>query len=191
MIYGLTGGIASGKSNILKEFKNLGYDILELDKLGHELLFDKNIKNEILAKIDSNILNNEDEIDRKKLGKVVFSNKDKLEILNSILHKNILDIMDSKIKKARENNTNLVIEVPLLFELNLENKFDKVIVTYVDEKTQIERIMKRDNKTKIEAKKVIDKQMPQELKIKKADIVIKTDKDLSYVHDYIIKEFKK
>lgn len=191
MIYGLTGSIASGKSTILNIFKNLGYEVIELDKIGHSLLFNEDIKKEILEKIDFKILNEKNEIDRKKLGKIVFSDKNKLEILNKIMHKNILEIMENKINYSKENNIDLIVEVPLLFELNLQNKFDKIILAYVDEKIQLNRIMKRDNKTEKEAKNVINSQMPQKEKIKKSDIIINTDKDIADIHNYIIKEFKK
>lgn len=191
MVIGLTGGIASGKSSILNIFKKLGYTTLELDKIAHELLLDENVKNEILFRIDKNILDENKKIDRKKLGDIVFLDDSKLKILNEIIHKRVIDIMDAKIFYSKQNNIDLIVEFPLLFELNMEYKFDKTILAYVDKKTQIQRIKLRDNKTGAIAKKIIESQLKNSEKKKRANILINTKNSIENISAYIFKEFGK
>ncbi|WP_156286045.1 dephospho-CoA kinase [Oceanivirga salmonicida] len=187
MIYGLTGGIATGKSTILNELKKRNIKVVDLDNISHELLENKEIKNEILKKISKNILTTDNKIDRKKLSSIVFSDKDKLEILNNIMHKKIINQMINIIKNNKDDI--LVIEVPLLFELNLEKYFDKIILAYAPRQLQLERILKRDKKTIKEAENILNSQFDIEIKKEKSDIIIDSSNSIEKLREQIEKEF--
>lgn len=170
MVIGITGGICSGKSEAMKIIKSLGISVVNVDDISHEILEQK----EVQKKIKEAFLLND--FDRKILSKIVFKNKEKLKILNKIMHPRIIKQMEYIIKENKDEL--LVMEVPLLFELNLEYLFSKTILIYVDVKMQIERITKRDKKSLEEAKGIINAQMSIDEKIRKADYIIKNDKKI-------------
>lgn len=163
MVIALTGGICCGKSTVLNIIKKLGYEVYDVDKIAHDLLKNEEIKNKIKNQISKTVFQ-KDLINRDALSKIVFSDKEKLKILNSILHPKIIDKMIQIINEAKQNNKTIIIEVPLLYELHLEKYFDASILVYVDKKTQLNRIISRDKKTKIQAINILNSQMDIELK---------------------------
>lgn len=177
MILGVTGGIATGKSTILNILKKK-MDILNLDELSHKIINDSNVIKELVTNFGEGILEN-GVVNRKKLGKIVFEDKEKLKILNNIMHKRIISKMNEIIAKYRLNNKNLAVEVPLLFELGLESYFDKIILAYAPKELQIKRVMNRDNKSYKEAISVINSQMDIEEKRKRADIISDNTKSIN------------
>lgn len=171
----LTGSIACGKSTIAKLLGHLGAHIIDADKIAHQAL-KKNEKTyfKIIEIFGKDVLDEEGNIDRKKLGSIVFEDKEKLKALELIIHpfvqsqrKEIEDDILDKDKKAI-----IIYDVPLLFEKHLESDFDKIIVVYLDKKTQIKRLMKRENISCKEALRLISLQMDIKEKVKRADFVI-------------------
>ena len=175
MLIGLTGGIASGKSLAAEELKRLGAYLIDADEIAREV-----VKPGLPAYLDivkefgKGILNADKTIDRKALGKVVFSNPEIRKRLEQITHPRILDEINKNVKTVKGKNPDaiIVVDAALLIEAGLHKKMDKVIVVYADEKTQIERMMKRDNFTMDEAKNRISAQIPLQEKRKYADFVI-------------------
>ncbi|MFN3967087.1 MAG: dephospho-CoA kinase, partial [Endomicrobiia bacterium] len=97
IVIGLTGGIASGKSTVLKEFEILGAKVIDSDKIAHKIIQkDKNVQKKIIKYFGNDILTKSGKISRKKLGKIVFANKNKLRLLEKITHPVII----SEIKKS-------------------------------------------------------------------------------------------
>ena len=170
MIIGVTGPSGAGKSTVTEYLsKNYGYFIIDADKIAREIT-SKGSKalDEISEEFGKSYITDDGVLDRKKLGTLVFSSKEKLDKLNRITHKYIID----NIKILAKNNKNAVIDAPLLFETGLEILCDKLILVLCDEKVRIERIMKRDSISYEDAQKRIRSQNNYEDFISKCHIVI-------------------
>jgi dephospho-CoA kinase len=170
MTIGITGGIASGKSFVCKELKQMGYPLVDCDQINKDLQqIGMPIYNEIVNQFGLEYLNEDKTINRTKLGKLIFENKEERIKLNNISHPLIIKEMRRRID---EFDGLVFVEIPLLFETKLEYLCDKIICIFVDEKTQINRLMARDG---IEYEYTLNKiksQMPLENKVKKSDFVI-------------------
>ncbi len=190
MIVGLTGGIASGKSTASKILKKLGAKIIDADKLAKEISNRIEVIEEIQNKICSDILNEENKIDRKKLKEIVFNDKKKLEILNNIFHPKVMEEL-KKIKSNHLKNDIIVFDIPLLFESGIDSMCEETILVYINKKTQIERIVKRDKITIDMAKKIINSQMSLEEKKKRAGILIDNNKSYWHLNQEVNKIYAK
>ncbi len=196
MIIGLTGGIASGKSTVSNILKKFEIFIVDADKIAKELGNRKDVIKEIQEKISQDILDDKNNIDRIKLKNIVFSDKSKLEILNSIFHPKIKDEL-KKIKLNFSKNDIIIFDVPLLFETDIYKMCDKNILVYVDEEVQIKRLILRDKITRELAKKIIDSQMSLEEKKLKSDILVENngtiaelEEKIKMIYKNILKEIK-
>lgn len=154
----ITGGIASGKSLLLQHLILANYVIYSSDAIAHDVLKYEG-KEEVVNYFGKDILNDDGEINRKALGKIVFNDLDKLNKLNEIVHPHV----KKRIEQIMVSNPHLSIiffEIPLLFESHMENMFDYTINVYCDVDTQIRRIVERDDRSVDEALKIIASQMP-------------------------------
>ncbi|NLX62381.1 MAG: dephospho-CoA kinase [Tissierellia bacterium] len=189
-IIGLTGGIASGKSTVSDIIKSIGYKVIDADIISREVVEkDKEAYLEVVKYFGEDILDESGNINRKKLGSIIFNNPLEREKLNSILHPYILDSIKEQIKKDKES-TLIFVDIPLLIEvlddIKLKGiKFDEIWLVYVDEKTQLERLMKRDNITEEEAIKRIRAQMPMEIKVKYATRLINNTGTKDYLESQV------
>ena len=176
MIIGLTGGIASGKSTVSKYLAEKGFNIYDADKIAKDISEKKSVQEEIILTFGNKILDENRNIDRKKLKEIVFENKDKLEKLNGIIHPKVIDFY----KELKEKNTDEVIifDVPLLFESGIDKFCDKILVIISDYKIQLNRIVERDKIDRELAEKIIKSQLSNEERIKKADVVIENNSSL-------------
>ena len=174
MIIGITGGIGSGKSTVSRILKDKGFCFIDLDIISHDVIQDSKIKAELFKNFGSEIFDKE-EISRKKLGKVVFEDKNKLERLNSIMHPEILKRMRKKIEKIKEKI--VFVEIQLLFEVGWEREFDLILLVWSDKNTQIKRVLARDKRSENETKNIINSQISLDEKIKKSDYVIENNND--------------
>ncbi len=127
---------------------------------------------EILKYFGKGILKEDGTINRKALGDIVFSDEEKLALLNNITHPKIIRRIEEMIQAEGNNNKIIIIDAALLIELGMQNMVDEVWVVHVDEKTQIERLLKREGITKEQALDRIYSQISNEEKIKYADKVI-------------------
>jgi len=194
MRVGLTGSIATGKSSVANMLKELGVYIIDADEIAHDALkkTEKPYK-QILDVFGSNILDEQGNIDRKKLGSIVLNDKQKLAVLESIIHPYVQQKRKEIEESILQNDRNAVIiyDVPLLFEKHLENSFDKIIVVYVPKDIQIKRLMKRQNISYDEALNLINLQICIEEKKKKADFVIDNSYSLENTKKQVLEVFKK
>lgn len=175
MIIGLTGGSGCGKTTVAKIIKDMNGFIIDADFIAHNII--KNGQpayNEILQNFEGNILSNKGEIDRKILGDIVFSDKSKLKLLNSITHKYILKEIKTQIYLAEEKGIfdYIVLDAPLLIETDLHKIVDKVWVVYSSISDRIERLKKRDNTSEEILFKRIKNQTPFEKISQFADFII-------------------
>ncbi|PSJ31449.1 hypothetical protein UF10_05750 [Peptostreptococcus russellii] len=182
---GLTGNIACGKSSVSKELEKRGIHIIDADLISREIYKNEDVMME-MRKFFYDAIDN-GEINRKKLGELVFYNEDKLKKLNQITHKKIKSIIEERLSKYQEKNEIAVVDAALLYEAGFEDMVDKVIVVYCDEKEQLKRVMLRDNLSKDEATKRINSQMSQEKKIKRADYIIDNSYTREDLKDNVIK----
>lgn len=174
LIIGLTGGIATGKSTVAQMFKDYGIHVVDTDKISFDLL-SKGSKayNEVVELFGNEILFTNDDINRKRLGKIIFNDNIKRNELNSIIHPKVKSITLSEVKTHKELGAKIVvIDVPLLFETDFVKLIDKSIVVYTTPKLQVERLIGRDSIEKEYALLKIDSQIPIDEKAKLADFVI-------------------
>ena len=170
MNIGITGSIACGKSTVSDYLITKGYTIIDADKLGHVALTSDDVKRKLSEKFGDEILEN-NEISREKLGKLVFGNDDNLKILNSIIHPKIKELI-LKLQEEHKDEDLVFLDIALLYEANFVDLVEKVVVVYVDEDVQLERLMMRNSLPKEEAVKRIESQMSPREKASLGDFVI-------------------
>lgn len=159
---GLTGGIGSGKSTAVDAFRAFGIPIIDADQISKDLVSaGQQTLNEIVELFGKDILLSNDELDRKALGKIVFSDPKALSTLESILHPRIR----SEIKRQMNDVQNLsspppyiIVDIPLLVESNYQEIFDRIITVDCTPEQQIERVMLRDNLDQSTLNNIIKKQ---------------------------------
>ncbi|MEZ2716775.1 dephospho-CoA kinase [Niallia circulans] len=174
LIVGLTGGIASGKSTISSYYQSLNIPIIDAD-IESRLAVEKGEPAylKIAAHFGKGVLHSDGTLNRQKLGEIIYSNEEERRVLNSIVHPDVRRRMDEKQKKAVEAGEKVVIlDIPLLFENKLNHTVDRTILVYVDQDTQITRLMKRNDLSYEQALKRINAQMPLQEKLALADEVI-------------------
>lgn len=182
MVVGITGSIASGKSLVSNYLKSKNYPVVDSDKISHEVLLLKEVKTELINVFGSEILNDENEINRKALGYIIFNDLEKQKQLQNIVVPYIID----EIKKQINSYTGLVfLDAPLLIEYDLLYLVNKVIVVSVDLDIQIQRLMKRDNITKEYALKKINSALSREEKEKYADYIVNNNKDINNTYNQV------
>jgi len=189
---GITGSIACGKSTVSDYLRKKGYTIIDADKLGHVALTSNDVKRKLTEKFGDNILEN-NEISREKLGRLVFGNDDNLKILNSIIHPKIKELI-LKLQEEHKDENLVFLDIALLYEANFVDLVEKVVVVYVDEKVQLERLMTRNFLSMEEALMRIESQMKAKEKASLGDYVINNSyskEDTFRQIDKIIKKLKR
>ena len=168
---GVTGSIACGKSLVRKILDNLDIPSIDADEIVHEILQkDRKIIEQIVTLFGPEILNNDGGINRKELAKIVFPDQQKLKQLESIIHPHTYNKIDYFINES--NKDIVAVVIPLLFENNRQHMFDIVWLVTTEENQQIERLKLRDEVSDDEAKQRIAAQMPQNVKMAMADVII-------------------
>lgn len=176
----IAGNIACGKSEVEKIVINLGYKVVDTDKINHTILSEDISAIEEIKQVFSfdDILDENGNISREKLAKVVFTSDEKKQLLEDILHKRIF----KKVNEFFEENKNekiVFVSIPLLFESKQEKTFDRIIFISADERIRLERLIKRNNYSEDYAKIRINSQEKEDEKIKKSDCIIYNNSDLN------------
>lgn len=190
---GLTGSIAVGKTYVCQVLSELGCFVLDADQTARDV-----VKPEtegwklIVAKFGKEILQSNYEIDRIRLGSIVFADEAKRQLLNSIVHPLVIEAQDKWIreKEAQSPKGICVIDAALMIESGGYKRFDKLIVVFCQPEIQIERLMNRNGLSREEAQKRIDSQMPQEEKKKYADYLIDTSEGFEATRSQTIGVFE-
>ncbi len=179
-VIGLTGGIGSGKSTVSKFMAELGTAILDTDKVGHEA-FKPGTEawREVVATFGQEILTTSNEINRKKLAKLVFGQPESLARLNQIMHPRMYNMVKAQLEEYRRQMVIIVVlETPLLLEAGWTPLVDEVWVTVASESTVIRRLKERTGFSESESLARIRTQLPAGERIKRADVVINNDGNL-------------
>lgn len=187
VIYGLTGGIASGKSTALSYLRKKGIKIFDSDYAVSEIWKKESLQMKVKKTYNIDISN---KAGKKELGNLIFSNeKIKLEI-ESLIHPLVFKQIDKWLKKQKDEKL-VIIDMPLLFEVGYNKFVDKTILIDIEEKNQLIRLMKRNNLSKKDALLRIHSQMNMEGKRKLSNIIIDNNgsiEDLYLKLDILIKE---
>lgn len=193
LVIGLTGGIASGKSTVSAMFEQLNIPVIDADKIAREVVLPgEETYHQIVETFGDTILLEDGTLNRQKLGAIIFANEEKRKQLNALIHPVIRQRMLSQRNKyiaAKEKC--IVLDIPLLFESKLTHFVEKIIVVYVDEATQLERLITRDCLSKREAKQRIDAQLSLEEKANLADVVIDNNGTIEQTKGQLLDALKK
>lgn len=176
-VIGLTGGIGSGKSTVAQFLAELGAIIIDADKMGHEALKPgSEVRQQVVAAFGGQIVNANGDIDRSRLGEIVFGNAGARERLNRIMHPPLYDTVKARLEECRRQGAGVVVlEAPLLIEAGWQSLADEVWVTVAPEATVLNRLQERSGLSEPESLVRIRSQLPSEERLKHADVVIDTD----------------
>lgn len=183
VVIGLTGGILSGKSTVSGMLAEKGAMVIDADKIGHAS-YKPHTKTwqELVIAFGERILKRNGNIDRQKLGEIVFADPQALAQLNKIVHPRMYEMMREEIQRLRgEGVAVVVLEAAVLIEANWTGLVDEVWVTTAPEETVIRRLQDRGGLSQDQARARIRSQLPAEERAKHADVVIDTNCQLSEV----------
>ncbi len=192
-IIGLTGGIGSGKSTAARFLAELGAQVEDLDKIGNNALKKgSNAYKKAISEFGEGILDKDSEINRTKLGKIVFGDNEALKRLNKIVHPEIDKAIDQKLKEYRRQGIKVVIlEAAVMLEVGKSHQADEIWVTIASENVVLKRLKERSGYSETEMKARIHSQMTNEERIKRANVVINNDGTLDELKAKVKTEWEK
>lgn len=201
MVIGLTGGIGTGKSTVSQILRNKGFSVIDLDVISHKVIEFPSVVEKIVKNFGKEVLENNENnndgnrtVSREKLGKIIFSDREKRFTLNSIMHPEILRIMQKKIleceSKNEKENKIIFVEIQLLFEVQWEKEFDYILLVAAKRDIQVRRVLERDKRSEKEAWDIINSQMSLDEKRGKSDFVIENDGNIDDLNRKVDKFLK-
>lgn len=188
----VTGGAGSGKSTVCKIFKKLGVIVFNADKFARDVVQkDTAAYHKIIEYFGKQVVEKDGRLNRRLLREFITKDYHAKNKLERILHPEIILLMKEKLFDAQKSGGNIAIEVPLLFELGLENLFDLTIMVYSAKEHKIKRLEKRDSVTRTNASDLIELQMDDQEKIKRSDFVILNNDSKEQLEKDVKKLYKK
>ena len=175
LLVGLTGGIASGKSTACRFFRELGANIVDADQISRDVVEPFSpVWKEIVEAFGTEIIGEDNELDRSRLAEIIFADEEKRKLLESIIHPRIADETARRVEALEKEHPDgiIIVDAALMIEVGTYEKFDRLVVVYADEETQARRLMDRDLLGRAEAFSRIEAQMPLSEKLGYADYVI-------------------
>ena len=171
---GLTGGIGTGKSSVTEAFQSLGAAVINADLLGHDAYLPGTIGfEEVVTEFGQEIVGSDGQIDRKKLGPIVFSDSSKMDRLNEIMHPLIRDLIEERLVTLESNQNKVaVVEAAILIEAGWKSLFDEIWVVISDPEEVVNRLGVRNGLSREDAVKRIDSQMSNDERIEHGDVVV-------------------
>lgn len=181
LVIGITGGIGSGKSAVSELLVRNGATLIDADKVGHAAYVPHTPAwEEVVATFGPTVIGENEEIDRKALGSIVFSDPEKLAQLNAIMHPKMADMIRDEITEYKNQGIEVVIlEAAILIEANWLPLVDEVWVVIASEDTVVKRVMARNNFPEEAIRARINSQITNDERIKYASLVIENDQELS------------
>ncbi len=186
---GLTGGTGSGKTTVSDIFRELGYTIIDADQVAREIVMPGRLELEEIKNAFGLSVMKGASLNRKELGKIVFSDPKALKTLNSITHPSIRQLMQMRMEFFENEGKikTLILDIPLLYEGGWQDEMDSVIVVNTDKKTQLRRLIMRDHISEQQAINRIAAQMPLEDKVSMADFVVNNSSDKTNLRECVLK----
>lgn len=186
-VIGLTGGIASGKSTVSNILKELGAVVIDVDLIGRDVVVQgETAYNKIIENFGEDILMSDGSINRKKLGNIVFSDHQKLTLLNQITHPEIIKkVKDIILFYEKENKKAVVVDAAILIEMGLYKCVDCIWLVVVDKETQLIRLMDRDKLSRNNAQNRINAQITDEQRMEYTNVVIDNTQTLDKVKEKV------
>jgi dephospho-CoA kinase len=177
---GLTGNIASGKSEIARMLADRGATVIDADLLAREAVEpETQALKDIVKRWGKDVLKEDGSLDRAALRQIVFADQSELDALNRIVHPGVTRLRDREIARARERGDPIVIcVIPLLFERNIVDEFDAIVLVDAPRPLRLERLVTTRSMEATDAMNMIASQMPAELKRARADYVIENNGSL-------------
>lgn len=186
-VIGITGSIAVGKSTVTRYLQTHGYVVVDADELAHQaLLPHSETYQQIIAHFDC--LDEQKHIDRHKLGQIVFHDPQKKALLESLIHPFVIETMRLEIQRCQEPL--IFLDIPLLYEAHLEFLCDEIIVVYVDEHTQCERLKARNHIDEKQARLLMSQQISIEKKKEMGDHILDNRQNLEELYHNIERVLK-
>lgn len=183
--FGLTGGIACGKSKVADIFHELGFYTIDSDEVSRKVMEKGEIAYlKIVDYFGSDILDSNGEIIRKKLGSIVFSDKDKLKVLEEIVHPAIFDY-EKKLRSqiyGKDDKAVIITHAAKMIESKSYTHYDALIVVTADKDIQLSRLIKRDNITIEQAQNILNNQLSNEERLKYAQFIIDNSSDIDNLY---------
>jgi dephospho-CoA kinase len=183
---GLTGSIAVGKSFVLETFRELGCHVLDADKTAREVV-EPETKGlaEIVENFGDEILSADGSLDRKKMGRIVFADEGKRQLLNSIVHPLVIEAQNKWIEQCELDDPDgiAIVDAALMIESGGYKRFDKLIVVWCRPEIQLDRLMLRDRLSADEASRRVAAQMSQDEKKAFAGYLIDTSNGFADTRD--------
>ena len=181
---GLTGGIASGKSTVADIFAELGVPVIDTDVIAREVVQPgEPAINEIRERFGDAVIDTKDHLDRAAMRKIIFADETARLDLEAILHPRIGEQVRRQADAA--GGPYQLIVVPLLVGSTLREYVDRILVVDCDEKTQIQRLLKRDSESIEQAQKILDSQASRQERLAIADDVIRNDQSLDHTRTQV------
>jgi dephospho-CoA kinase len=173
----VTGGAGSGKTSVCNRLKELGVKVISADEMAREAVAPGSTAfKKIVHYFGNTILLSDGTLNRKKLRRMITDDSDARLAMERFIHHEIAKlILKNVVFAEKEGSRMVVIEVPLLFELDMKEKFDWVVVVSADKELRVKRLMERDQTSRDEAMHLIDVQMPEKVKINRADYVVRNE----------------
>lgn len=180
LLIGLTGNIASGKSEVARIFADLGATVIDADELSRDAVQPGSLAlGAIVARWGDQMLNADGTLNRSALRSIVFSNDEDRQALNEIVHPEVGRLRDLLIGEARTRGDAVVVSaIPLLFEAGLEKEFDRIILVDAPDDVRLSRLVHRRGLSAVEARRMMDAQIPAAEKRSRAHVIIENEHDL-------------
>ena len=186
LVIGLTGGIGTGKSLVSRMLQEHGATIIDADLVGHEAYTPHTETWQVVVDTFGDVLAEDDQIDRRKLGAIVFSDPKQLEKLNAIMHPRMYKMIEERIQGHQAGGAEtIVVEAAILIEAKWTPLVDEVWVTTAPENQVIDRIKGRNNMGEDAARARINSQMSSEERVRHADVSIANDGSMDQLRDTV------
>lgn len=189
-VLGITGGIGTGKSTVLKMFAELGAETLSADDIARDVLAkDTPAYREVVERFGGGVIGPDGQIDRAALARLIFADSEARAALDSITHPRIISEVQARIDTFRRDHKSdravFVVEIPLLIECGLEEIVDQVLLVATEQESQVSRLTIRSKISREEALRRIRSQMPIERKIERADRVVWNDNTIESLRESV------
>ena len=179
-IIGILGGVCAGKSTVARQLAELGCGVIDADVIVHQMLDEASVRKKIVESFSQSILDSEGKIDHKKMADIVFTNPEKLSLLNKIIHPVVLERVRELIKQLKSQNQvrAIVMDMPLLLEVDWAKKCDKLIFVNCKRQLRVERAQKGGLLSENQLKFRENFQISLDKKEKIADYIIVNNSDI-------------